>query len=224
MPTTILLIRHATHDRPGQLLVGRDDDVQLSSQGEAEARRLAGQLATYALAQVVTSPSRRCRMTADIIAAPHGLAPEIDPDVDEIDFGAWRGRTFAELDRDPAWQLFNTARGSARIPEGETILAVQARIEQALRRICVRWPEQQVAVITHGDVIRSAVCQMLGLAPDLMLRFEVSPASVSTVEIGAGAPRLIALNWMQDPPPGPLRRASDLPGRREPDDAAANAR
>lgn len=127
-------------------------------------------------------------MTAEMIAAPHGLDLEVEPDLDEIDFGAWRGRTFAELDTDPEWRLFNTARGSARTPGGETIISVSARIERAFNRIRDRSPDRLVAIISHGDVIRAAVCQVLGLAPDLMLRFEISPGSVSTIEFGDGAP------------------------------------
>lgn len=200
MATTILLIRHAAHDRPGPLLVGRDDGVCLSQQGRSDAQRLAECLARHRLNGIVTSPSRRCRRTAEFIAAPHGLVPEIDPDLDEIDFGAWRGRAFADLEGDPGWRLFNTARGSARIPGGETIAAVQVRVERALGRICERCPDRPVAVVSHGDVIRTALCRVLALPPDLMLRFEVAPASVSTVELGAGAPRLIALNWLPGSP------------------------
>jgi probable phosphoglycerate mutase len=141
-------------------------------------------------------------MTAQLIAAPHKLDLEIESDLDEIDFGAWRGRTFAELDTDPEWRLFNMARGSARTPGGETIISVSARIERAFNRIRDRSPDQMVAVISHGDVIRAALCWVLGLAPDLMLRFEISPGSVSAIEFGDGAPRLLVLNWIDVYPQG----------------------
>ena len=202
MAGRILLIRHATHDRPDPVLVGRDDSVRLSEKGYKQGQDLAQRLAPLPLSVVITSPSCRCRMTAEIIAAPHGLDLEIEPDLDEIDFGAWRGRTFAELDTDPEWRLFNMARGSARTPGGETIISVSARIERAFNRIRDRSPDQMVAVISHGDVIRAALCWVLGLAPDLMLRFEISPSSVSTIEFGDGAPRLLVLNWIDRYPQG----------------------
>lgn len=200
MATTLLLIRHCEHDRPGPLLVGRDDGVDLSPAGERAARRMADHLAARALAAVVTSPSRRCRTTAAILAAPHGLRPEPEPDLDELDFGAWRGRRFAELEGDPAWVRFNTARGTARIPGGEAVADVAARVARALGRIAERAPDRTVAMVSHGDVIRTALCGLLGLAPDLMLRFEVDPGSVSTAVVGGPAPRVLAINWRLDGP------------------------
>lgn len=202
MATTILLIRHAAHDRPGPLLVGRDDSVDLSPAGRRDAELLAGRLARVALGAVLTSPSRRCQSTAGILATPHGLPVEVDPDLDEIDFGAWRGRRFADLDCEPAWQRFNHARGTARIPGGETIVAVQARVERALHRICDRRLPDPVAVVSHGDVIRTALCRALALPTDLMLRLDVAPASVSTIELEPGTPRVRGLNWRAGHPRG----------------------
>ncbi len=195
--TTLLLVRHAAHDRPGPHLVGRDDTVALAPEGRADAEALAEALAHVPLAAIATSPSRRCRETAERLAAKHGLAPRVVADLDELDFGRWRGATFAALDGDPDWLHFNTARGTAAIPEGETIAAVADRASRALARLSREGP--LAVAVTHADVIRTAVAAAIGLSPDLMLRFEIAPASVTAIAWET-PPRLLSLNWRPAPP------------------------
>jgi probable phosphoglycerate mutase len=193
---TILLIRHGAHDRPGPHLVGRDDSVGLAPEGVREAEALARALQGFALAAVASSPSRRCRDTAARLADAHGLEVEVDDGLDEIDFGEWRGRRFDEI-AGPEWLRWNTARGTAAIPGGETIGAVATRANAALARLGARGP--LVAAVTHADVIRTAVATAIGLAPDLMLRLEVPTGSLTALDAGT-PPRLLALGWQPAPP------------------------
>jgi probable phosphoglycerate mutase len=56
----------------------------------------------------------------------------------------------------------------------------------------------RVAVVSHGDVLRGVVAHLLGVPLDLMHRLEISPASVSTVELTSQAARLLLLNSTDD--------------------------
>jgi broad specificity phosphatase PhoE len=49
-------------------------------------------------------------------------------------------------------------------------------------------------VVSHGDVLRSLVAHALGVPMDLFHRLEISPASVSTLEITDQGSRLLLLN------------------------------
>jgi broad specificity phosphatase PhoE len=61
-------------------------------------------------------------------------------------------------------------------------------------------PTDVVALVSHGDVLRGIVCHALGIAPDLLQRIELSPASVSVlVREGAGN-RVLLLNSTGDWP------------------------
>ena len=51
-----------------------------------------------------------------------------------------------------------------------------------------------VAMVSHGDVIRVLVAHALGMAPDLMQRLELSPASVTLLELEDHGPRVLLLN------------------------------
>src|SRR5919198_923380 len=55
-------------------------------------------------------------------------------------------------------------------------------------------PGAVVVAVSHGDVIRSLVAHYAGMPIDLLLRLEISPASVSAVRLEAHGPRLLWIN------------------------------
>ena len=194
MATTILLIRHAAHDRVHDTLVGRTPGVCLGEAGRAQAARLAERLAGSGLAAVYASPLRRARETAAPIAARLGLSALPAPDMAEIDFGEWTGRRFDALDADPLWRLWNRARGAARPPGGESMAEAQGRALGWIAAARERHADAAVAVVSHCDVIRAVLLQALGLPLDAIHRIEVSPASISRLAAWAGGARVLSLN------------------------------
>jgi broad specificity phosphatase PhoE len=48
--------------------------------------------------------------------------------------------------------------------------------------------------VSHGDVLRSLVAHTLGVPVDEFQRLEISPASISILEITDRRPRLLLLN------------------------------
>lgn len=192
---TLLLIRHAAHTELDRHLSGRREGVPLSEAGRAQAAALERYLAADGLDAVECSPLDRTRETAAAIASAAGLSPPRSVEaLIEIDMGEWTGRALGSFGEDPAWRAWNEHRGSARIPGGETMAEAQARIVghmQALARDC---DGQTVALVTHSDMVRAAVADVLGLPLDHLLRFEIAPASVSRVVIGDWGAKLLSLN------------------------------
>lgn len=192
--TRFLLIRHAATDALGQRFSGRLPGVLLNAAGRAQASQLATWLATAPLAAVYSSPLERARATAAPLAAAHGLTPVVDEAFTELDLGEWTDRPFANLQGDPHFHLFNSFRSGARVPGGELMLEAQARAVAGLLRLAGQHPGATVAVVSHSDVLKAAVAYFAGVPLDLMQRLEISPASVSVVEIYAETARIITLN------------------------------
>ena len=176
----MLLVRHAMVDACGRFLAGRAPGIHLNDEGRRQAAALGGAL-RRSVAAVYCSPIERARETADAIAPP-GMRPEVVEDLTEIDFGDWTGRSFDDLNRRPDWVEFNQRRSAARIPNGEWMLDVQARACRALERIGRAHPSQTVAIVSHGDVLRSIVAKVIDLPLDRLDAFRIDPASVSAVE------------------------------------------
>jgi len=192
--TAILLIRHAAHEHLGLILSGRMPGVPLSPAGAVQAARLAAHLADVSVSAIHSSPVQRARETAAAIALPHGLRAEIAEGLDEIDFGSWTGESFAHLQHQPEWIAWNSARGSASVPGGETMARAQARIVAYIEGLARHLRGGTVVLVSHCDMIRAAVAHYLGLALDRMLSFDIDPASISRLAVGDWGGRVVSVN------------------------------
>jgi broad specificity phosphatase PhoE len=192
--TQFLLIRHGNTDAVGRYHAGRAAGLHLNDDGRQQVARLVRDLHGVELAAIVSSPLERTRQTADPIAADHGLEVQIDPAFIEIETGEWTGRTFAELAPTDEWRRYNTARAITCPPGGELLVDVQRRAVDALLKWQARHASGKIAIVSHGDVIRSSLQYFLGMPIDYVLRFEISPASISIVEIGDEWTRVLQVN------------------------------
>jgi len=183
--TIFLLIRHGYNDMIDRnIIAGRSPGVHLNAEGRREAENLADRLAPIPLAGIYSSPLERTRETAEPIALRQNLEVAILPEINEVDLGIWTGRRFDDLDDDPRWRAYNASRSGTRIPEGEFALEVQLRMIGALEKLHELHPDGRVALVSHGDPIRTAVAHCLSMPLDAIRRLRIDPASVSVVEFG----------------------------------------
>ena len=107
-----------------------------------------------ALDGIATSPLRRCRILAEVIATRRGLTACVDPRLIEMDFGVWEGLPWndirrAELD---AWVAnFQHARPQS----GESVAELAARTQTALAEY--RAAPGHHLLVTHAGVIKAAL-------------------------------------------------------------------
>lgn len=195
MTTTFYLLRHAAHDNVGAYLAGRAPGVDLGPAGLAQAARLGARMAREAVDALFASPRERAQQTAAAIASARGGLPvQTVEALDEVDFGLWSGSTFDELNKQDDWQRWNALRSMAETPAGETMLDVQRRAIGFIRQIAGSSDEARIAVVSHADVIRSIIGHVLGLPIDAWQRFEIAPASISTLAVGDWGGKLLTLN------------------------------
>lgn len=188
------MVRHAAHSHLGKTLSGRAGDVPLSPEGRDQARQLAARLKGETIGQVQASPVFRAQETARQIAAARDLPVVTAEALDEVHFGEWTGRSFDELESDPAWRHWNEHREVARAPGGESMAEVQQRVIAHIRDIARRCAGQVIVMVTHCDVIRAAIAAILGLSLDRILRFDIDAASVSRVLAGDWGEKVTSLN------------------------------
>jgi broad specificity phosphatase PhoE len=193
-PLRLYLLRHAAHGDVGLRLTGRADGGPLTPEGEAQAAALARRLAGAGIAEVLTSPRLRTRLTAEAVARGAGAPLRVEPALDEIDFGAWTGAAFADLDGDPAWDRWNRARATACPPGGEPMSEAAGRVSRLARALAQERPGEAVALVSHADVIRGLVATALGMPLDNLLRLEVAPASVTRIDASPWGMTLAGLN------------------------------
>jgi broad specificity phosphatase PhoE len=169
--------------------------IKLGEAGLAQARRLGERMRSERIGAIHCSPRERTQQTADAIASFCGLpAVEVDAALDEIDFGAWSGKTFDVLNADPLWRRWNSVRSLARTPGGETMLDVQRRALALMETIGRQDGDGRPVLVSHADVIKAVVCHVLGLPIDAWPRFDIAPASITTVAMGDWGGKLLTLN------------------------------
>lgn len=168
--------------------------MALSKEGLEQAEIVADLLGVEPLAAVYSSPRERAYYTARQVAEQHELKVSVADGLDEVDFGDWSGASFDALEGDPLWQQWNEARGSARPPGGESMAEAAARAAAQVQELAADHSDQTIAAVSHCDIIRGLIAHYLGLPLDNLLRFDIDPASVSRLMVGAWGARVISVN------------------------------
>lgn len=189
------LIRHGSNDYLAKaMLAGRRPNVHLNEQGRTEAEQAGVVLAELGIQRIISSPLERALETAEPLSTKTGIPIEVAPELLEIDFGDWTGKTIPDLDRDPAWKDFNLYRSGKRIPRGETMLETQTRMIAFLEKLRSENQRQTVALFSHGDPIKAVFAYYLGIPLDLFTRLEISPGSYSILRLEDWGPQILAIN------------------------------
>ncbi|MDB5613219.1 MAG: phosphoglycerate mutase family protein [Devosia sp.] len=195
MTATIYLLRHAAHDNVGGYLAGRAPHVHLGPDGLAQADRLGARLIRERFDSLFASPRERTQETAAAVAAARGgMQVETAEALDEVDFGVWSGSTFDELNKRDDWRRWNTLRSMEQTPAGETMLDVQRRAVGFIRPFAARDGDTRLALVSHADVIKAIVGHVLGLPIDAWQRFDIAPASITTLVVGDWGGKVLTLN------------------------------
>jgi broad specificity phosphatase PhoE len=195
----ILLIRHAAVDGMGERIHGRIPGIHLNEQGKEDACALAERLGGAGIVAVYSSPRERAQETASPLTQRLGMRLLVDTELDELDYGDWSGRRFSELQDLMEWQQFNRCREDARIPNGEGMEETVSRTERVLERVRQAHPKGCVALVTHGDWIRTAISHLMRMPFAEVLKLEIATASVTVV--GAETSEFRVLSWNEGEQP-----------------------
>jgi len=186
----LLLIRHGLPLRV-ERADGAPADPPLSTEGRAQAERVAAALAGERLAAVYASPLRRARETAAPLAALSGLEVRIEPGVVEFDPHAPSYVPLEEIRAESHEAWLELMRGG--LTAGVDVGVFRATVVAALERIVAAHPRERVAVVCHGGVVNAWAAHVLGLAETLF--FQPGYASVSRfLAAGSGERSVLSLN------------------------------
>ena len=180
IPLDLWLVRHGETEwtRAGRH-TGRSD-LPLTAPGEAGAATLAPRLHRVRFALVLASPLARARRTAEL--AGFGGQLELDADLVELDYGAYEGRTTAEIHAErPGWDLWRDG-----CPGGETVADAARRAERVLAR--ARAADGPVLLVGHGHLSRVLAARALGHDPELGRHLAFDPAALSRIGAEHDAP------------------------------------
>ena len=198
-----VFVRHGEALNAAGRCIGHTD-LPLSDAGAAAVKTLAtGMRAHFATEfssntwHVVSSDLSRARTSAAILAEQLGLASQEDSRLREMNFGAWDGLEWSEIEatdgeRCRAWMERWTV---AAPPQGETVCDVTGRASDWFDSATTLLPVvNTIVVVTHAGWIRAALCVLTGTPIERMFEFAADHARASIVEIRDGAAQVVLLN------------------------------
>jgi broad specificity phosphatase PhoE len=184
MASRAVLLRHgATEWSLSGQHTGRTD-IPLLDQGRAQAEEAGRLLEGMTFAQILCSPLQRAAETCRLA----GFESVIEPDLMEWDYGAYDGRTTAEIMVDrPGWSLWTDG-----VPDGERAADVGRRADRVIAK--VRQVEGDTLCVAHGHILRVLAARWLGLPPVGGRLFALEPAHVAILGWERGTPGVTAWN------------------------------
>jgi probable phosphoglycerate mutase len=182
----VWLVRHGATDWSESGRHTGRTDVPLTDEGRAQARALGRRLAAMEFRTVLSSPLRRALETCRL--AGFGDGATIDPDLQEWDYGAYEGRSTAEIrETIPDWSIW-----SHPVAGGESVAELGGRVDRVVARL--RADPGPIAVFAHGHVLRVLAARWIGLEPWAGASFILDTATISILGWERETPAIVRWN------------------------------
>ena len=162
--TRIHLIRHGQVAGFDQPRYNGQADVALTSYGVEQYHRIRERLADTGISACYTSDLSRCTTGAAIICGEFGIEPAPLRELRELNIGVWEGLTWEEIKTNwpEGWQARLADLVNYRVPEGENLLDVEARVMPVINEIVARHKGEELLVVGHGGVNRIILLNAIG--------------------------------------------------------------
>lgn len=161
--TIIYIIRHGesegnahAHANPDTLLTDNGLGSKLTEKGKAQARTVREKLKEVEFAAIFSSDLLRARETAEILAESNKLSVFTNNTIRERNFGAKMSKTRRLAFEKELAHLADEEKLAYRyFSDGETGLEAIKRLTDFLEKIVPVYKGKTIAVINHGNVMRS---------------------------------------------------------------------
>ncbi len=160
----IALIRHLAPSIAPGICYGRLD-VAADPVTEDQIAGLAADPALLGATRVWTSPARRCRALVDALALALPARQTVDARLQELDFGAWEGKSWDTIPR-AALDRWAASPLTFAPPGGESGAALVLRVRDFCADL-TRDPHNCV-VVSHGGPLKVLIALLRGKDADLL--------------------------------------------------------
>lgn len=195
-----MTVKRVIFIRPGETDWNRLDRWQgwvsspLNSHGRLQVEALANFLRNIGIGALYASDLTRARQSAEIISEKTGVQPIYDENLRERNIGSWQGLMLEEVRAwyPDAYDQYVSSPNDYKIPGGESLREVKARMKQAFDKIIATDDVETVAVVTHTVSIRA-------LLEDLITGYEaqrqrLGNSSVTTIRLSDDGWSIVASN------------------------------
>ena len=178
----LYIIRHGQTDWNVEGKIQGRQDIPLNAAGRSQAEMLAKGMEKRPVTAIYSSPQIRAMETAETLARAQGMAVIPVPELAEIGYGDWEGRTASDIlaKERKLYEEWWQHPATVAPPGGETLNQVDVRCKKAWERIKGEM-KGDPAVVAHGGTLAHFIVHLLEGQPDAA-EILVGNASITTIE------------------------------------------
>jgi len=193
MTTTIDLLRHGALE--GGIRYRGNTEAVLTRAGRETMDAVWHEL-HGSIDAIVTSPLSRCRQPAETWAKEAGISCRVEPNIREMDYGAWEGLSKEEIEARFPGMLSRWRENPVgmQVPDAEHIEDFARRVLKGWEAILHESAGKHVLVVAHSGSLRVILAHVLGAPLPAIRRFSIPYASWNRVEVEGVRYRLLHLN------------------------------
>ena len=144
----LLLTRHGQTDWNVEGKIQGQTDIELNEIGIKQAEETREKLLNEKIDIIISSPQKRARKTAEIIAIGRDIPIVVDKGIEERYFGKFEGKTRKEFDFDEIWNY----KLNKQYEDAESVGELFTRVQGFLEKIKQEYKDKTVLLVTHGGV------------------------------------------------------------------------
>ena len=192
----VYLFRHGETANAHQICMNGHFDVALSENGIEQASQLAQAMKGQSLSAVYSSDLQRTSEGARLIAEHHSLKPIAFPELRELSFGEWEGKSVAELSEQFPGEMDKRLKQTElfRADGGETFQELHDRVIPKFMEITASHTNDTIAFVCHGGVNRAILAHLLGFPIANLFRISQHFAAVNIIQFYEGQVMVELLN------------------------------
>ncbi len=191
----IYIVRHGVTNYNQENRFQGQLDIPLNDEGLAQVAKLGNYFQKRPVDVIYSSDLKRAYQTAEAIARAKDLQIRILPGLREVNVGKLEGMTWAEVKENyPNWVKSGHNHG---YPGGETRLDIENRVKNTWEYIAKRHSNENVVLVSHGGIIKSLICLLLGINNENRSRFVIDNSSVTRIIYNDSGYKVKSLNSLE---------------------------
>lgn len=162
-------------------------DLHLNEEGKGQATRAGQLLQGISFDRIFISERKRTLETASIVLDGEKIEFAKDKRINELNFGIFEGKNYKEIQAlyPDEYKLWSDDWKGYAPPEGESYIQFYIRVKAFLDDI-KKLNHENILIVTHGGVIRTVYCCVLGGNMDFYWNFSSKNGDISIVKYEFG--------------------------------------
>ena len=182
----ITFIRHgATIYTEADRLSDKDNYPPINEAGKEEMEAVSQWIKKRGLMvdKIFCSPETRATQSARVLSKICKQDFEVIPDLTAKKSGTWSGLSFEQIEEKYPKELeaYHNDRANFVMPNGESISEFNERTNKVIERIVKENNSSRIIIVTHGDVIQSAIAKILHIPADYQTRIMIPTGSATQI-------------------------------------------